>query len=447
MGVDLPGIIASDPPSATCPLMDTAPCVANVAKCATLSRVVVCALAWAVSYDPEDFDSSSSIVAQGNSTMDAKVNSALHMFTHWDSVFFLEIAQHGYRFDQFFAFLPGYPLAIRALASFAPIELSKRNALVLSGFLVSNVSFVIAAVLLFRLGEGVLRDRKLAFRAAILFCITPASVFCSSIYTESIFTAASFSGFLLLEKQNHWTAAVMFAMCTAVRMNGITYIGFIWLRAAQGTLALARQFRRSRLVGVSISIIVLNGSAMLQCILVMSPFLLHLWNGYRQHCASVSNDLRPKWCESEYPNIYAHVQKSFWNIGFLHYFTANQLPNFALAAPILVLSVAAAWGYAKLDRVRFISGGLVSSAVVPKTGFGATSCAPYVCHWFGLMMITLPSMHVQVMTRMLVPCPPLYWYAATLFEHKTWHRSAVLVYFLGYTAAGCLLHSNFLPWT
>jgi phosphatidylinositol glycan class V len=45
-------------------------------------------------------------------------------------------------------------------------------------------SFVAAAVLLERLSLMVLRDRRLARAAAMWFCVGPAGVFMSAIYTE-----------------------------------------------------------------------------------------------------------------------------------------------------------------------------------------------------------------------------------------------------------------------
>lgn len=60
----------------------------------------------------------------------------------------------------------------------------------------SNAAFVAAAVLLYRLGQKVLSDERAACVAALLFCVNPASVFFSAIYTESLFAMASFAGML-----------------------------------------------------------------------------------------------------------------------------------------------------------------------------------------------------------------------------------------------------------
>ena len=56
--------------------------------------------------------------------------------------------------------------------------------LLLSGCLVSAISFVAAAVLLHALSLRVLRSARLARLSALLFCITPAGVFMSAVYSE-----------------------------------------------------------------------------------------------------------------------------------------------------------------------------------------------------------------------------------------------------------------------
>mgnify|MGYP002050440369 CR=1 FL=1 len=46
-----------------------------------------------------------------------------------------------------------------------------------------------------------------------------------------------------------------------------------------------------------------------------------------------TRDAAPAWCRERVPSIYAHVQRTYWNVGFLRYYELKQLPNFALAAP------------------------------------------------------------------------------------------------------------------
>lgn len=123
--------------------------------------------------------------------------------------------------------------------------------LILAGVLISNASFVVAAVLLYRLGVVVLGDTLLAFRGALAFCVSPASVFFSSAYCESLFAALTFGGLLVLldaRRKSHtkavhgrkpqrswagsvraWIAAGLLAAATLTRSNGIAAAGVIVL--------------------------------------------------------------------------------------------------------------------------------------------------------------------------------------------------------------------------
>lgn len=160
----------------------------------------------------------------------------LRAFTRWDAAHFLRVAQHGWRDDWNYAFFPLYPLLLRWLSGASqhlPLiaRLCEQERMVLGGVLLSNASFVLAACCLcanaqprhavapqplatqrrftredtshrsprhrrYALGAEVLRDRRLARGGALLFCCSPASVFFSSLYTESPFALATFGGFL-----------------------------------------------------------------------------------------------------------------------------------------------------------------------------------------------------------------------------------------------------------
>lgn len=107
--------------------------------------------------------------------------------------------------EQAHAFFPLYPwvvryaaAALRAVALLTGVDVGESGTLVFAAVAVSNACFVAAAVLLHRLGLVVTGDSLLAFRGALAFCATPASVFFSTAYTESLFAALSFAGLLVL---------------------------------------------------------------------------------------------------------------------------------------------------------------------------------------------------------------------------------------------------------
>lgn len=71
----------------------------------------------------------------------------------WDSVYFLRITECGYEYEQTYAFLPLLPFFISLLSRtvFAPLVplIGLRAVMVLSGFTVSNLAFIFAAIYLF----------------------------------------------------------------------------------------------------------------------------------------------------------------------------------------------------------------------------------------------------------------------------------------------------------
>lgn len=81
----------------------------------------------------------------------------------------------------------------------------------------------------FSLSSRVLRSRRLANTASILFCLSPSPATLSSPYNEPFFAAASYAGMLLVEKDQGFLAACAFAAATSFRANGILNAGFfVW---------------------------------------------------------------------------------------------------------------------------------------------------------------------------------------------------------------------------
>ncbi|CAM9730433.1 unnamed protein product [Ectocarpus sp. 13 AM-2016] len=180
--------------------------------------------------------------------------------------------------EQAHAFFPLYPwvvrwaaAALRALLLTTGLVLNKASSLVLAAVLVSNSCFVASAVLLYRLGAAATGDSLLARRGALAFCVTPASVFFSTAYTESLYAMLSFAGVLVLFSEGHrrtarrgtsssggqdrqgteelhrdasggssnawwgcrsvntWVAAVLLSLATLARSNGIAGAGVLVL--------------------------------------------------------------------------------------------------------------------------------------------------------------------------------------------------------------------------
>lgn len=147
----------------------------------------------------------------------------------------------------------------------------------------------------------------------------------------------------------------------------------------------------------------------------------------------------------------------------LNYYEFKQIPNFLLASPIIFLS---SWGIiAYLGRFSFFEqppgkGGNARSPILASPYFDA-SMLPFIVYWALLVIVGVLFMHVQVLTRFLSACPPVYWFCASFYdrddeETETKKREGgvrrrmqylIAFYFLAYSLVGALLFCNFYPWT
>lgn len=112
--------------------------------------------------------------------VDQFVEGLLGGLSRWDAEHFLFIAEHGYLYEHNFAFFPGFPLALLAGTEvLRPLRgfLSLRSCLLISAALLNSLFSVLAAVALHDLGCQVLHCPRQALYAALLFCVSPASVF------------------------------------------------------------------------------------------------------------------------------------------------------------------------------------------------------------------------------------------------------------------------------
>ncbi|XP_019368027.1 PREDICTED: GPI mannosyltransferase 2 [Gavialis gangeticus] len=376
--------------------------------------------------------------------------------SHWDAEHFLFVAEHGYVYEHNFAFFPVYPLSIRVVAEVAlwPLQglLCLRSRLLLSAVLLNTLFSVLAAVVLYELGCVVLQCRRTAFLSAILFCLTPANVFMTAAYSESMFALLAFSAMWQLEKGRSWTSGLLFSFAAGVRSNGVINAGFL-LYTQSRRLALQLQAGAGSVMKqawVWRQLLGLAASVVLTCAgLFLSPALFQLY-AYLRFCdPDVSPEhavpqpllqlavdkgyrlagmtgVKPAWCSHRVPMIYSYIQDVYWNVGFLRYFQLKQIPNFLLAAPITVLSTWAACVYLTANLQDCLTLGLVrrrnksrggEGAAKPGVGFCSSGVFVYVVHATTLLVFGLLCMHVQVLTRLLGSSSPvLYWFSAYLLQ-------------------------------
>ena len=100
----------------------------------------------------EDYDSSTELRLDESDSSNW-ITKLFLPFYKWDSVYFMQISTNGYEYEQYHAFFPAYPLLISLFSSFfnffSPF-LSSFTIHLISALIISNLSFVIANLYLFK---------------------------------------------------------------------------------------------------------------------------------------------------------------------------------------------------------------------------------------------------------------------------------------------------------
>ncbi|KAJ9111779.1 hypothetical protein QFC22_006438 [Naganishia vaughanmartiniae] len=155
----------------------------------------------------QSFDTSAAILLQNSSVIDAK--SSLQYFLRWDALYYVKLAMEGYRYEQELAFLPGWPLCMRAggevvrfirnskASSSGAANLDVFDVLV-SGIVLANVLSIAAAVAFYKLTSRVTDNKTFALYSSYLYVLTTSTATASSPYTEPLFAFLTCTGFFFV---------------------------------------------------------------------------------------------------------------------------------------------------------------------------------------------------------------------------------------------------------
>jgi len=167
--------------------------------------------------------------------------SLLGLIKSWDSGRYLIIAFHGYsyvpgdmRHDSIFAWFPGYPAAIRAVAWVTG-----------AGAIGAGLGVTIAAGLatawgLTRLGMTLTGDRRISLLTTALWAAAPGSIALSMVYSEALFCALATWCLVALTERRWLTAAGLTVLAGTVRSTAQALVLAVTVAAL---LALIRAVR------------------------------------------------------------------------------------------------------------------------------------------------------------------------------------------------------------
>lgn len=146
------------------------------------------------------------------------------LFYQWDAVELVGVAQHGYfgpgLGGAWPAYFPGYPLAIRGLATVLFGTSPSLGQLTVAATIVVLVASLVAGILLWRIVADRFGDR-IALAATVLFFAGPYSVFLVASYSEALFIAFGLAAWLCASRGRWISAGVFGALATVTRINGV----------------------------------------------------------------------------------------------------------------------------------------------------------------------------------------------------------------------------------
>lgn len=393
---------------------------------------------------------------------DVIVDKLLGGMKRWDAQYFIHIAQFGYTYENCLAFFPLFPLLVRYFAyglnSVFGTVLNFHSNLLISATILNIIFFIKSADVLHRLSLRILRSECRAYKSVILYCVNPASIFFSAPYSESLFAWMSFyTMFKCTESETLRFANIDimsgipagFSMIT--RSNGSVNLGFIFYATFKNVIErtipeIIYKYRTLKhkiiLPFLLLPLLTTLVSVFLTVTIALLPFLLVQTYNYLKYCVHNEHNLpeflsnteyvlpgsaESPWCNSSIPLSYSYIQSHYWDVGFFKYYKLKQIPNFILAAPVIVLVMYHCLSYVICNIRLCFRLGLRSNIIGysnkmpyrPKQYskcFGANDpiVFVYIVHMLFLCVFCIMFVHIQVTTRLLASASPiLYWICST----------------------------------
>ena len=163
-------------------------------------------------------------------------NVWIDMWSHWDAKWFLSIVTNDYTVPQGFPnvisnlpFFPLFPYLVRLTAALIPAVAQRTNVLLFVGLLISNIAFLTAITLLYKLIKEHLFDQTAAQRTIILVLLFPTSFYMTSFYSEGLYLGLAVCAFYAAAKNRWAVAGLLSGLIAITRFQGILLVfALLW---------------------------------------------------------------------------------------------------------------------------------------------------------------------------------------------------------------------------
>ncbi|KAH6887587.1 GPI mannosyltransferase 2 [Thelonectria olida] len=412
----------------------------------TLWKSFLLLIALAPTLFTTDYDTSTSLFFAILYPPNSSIPALASRLTRWDALYFMRSARTGYVYEQDWAFALGLPKVVTTLGAALDLDLTTSAWEPLVAIVVAHASHLIAVLSLYQLTLVVCKDKRLAYLASTIHILSPAGLFLSAPYAESPFSCLSFVGNLLFAlgfktdrdslRRNACVVAagLVFGLSSTFRSNGI-FSGLLFaVEAVQCGLAFVNKPTFSHMMRLVAPVV---GGILVAAGLVVPQAL-----AYMRYCMPdvPEAELRP-WCTRTIPSIYTFVQEEYWNVGFLRYWTPNQIPLFLLAAPMLTILIKS--GTAVL---------LNPSPSLTLTNLNADTTSRTFIRTLAAMqtilaVLAITNYHVQIISRVSSGYPVWCWWVASCLMDKKrqgWGYG-ITVFIVMYASIQGALFASFLP--
>lgn len=193
----------------------------------------------------------------------------------------------------------------------------------MAGIVISTTCHLLSVLVLHRLltlVTGVRRQQtRIPFVASVLHILTPASLFLSAPYAESLFSLLNLTGMLCYAESKVATtpssvsirevtlklgSGALFAVATTIRSNGLLS-GLILL------YDVARYLPYLLSMGSNVHDICRVVVTCVSGALIALGFVGPQYSAYLDFCSTSDSASRP-WCQRSIPSIYSWVQSHYW---------------------------------------------------------------------------------------------------------------------------------------
>ncbi|CBH16491.1 hypothetical protein, conserved [Trypanosoma brucei gambiense DAL972] len=461
--------------------------------------------------------------------------SLLNFPRSWDGVHFFHVAKHGYSHENVCAFFPLVPFIVRTVSWLNDVLLPEFLTAVPVTFQVAllNVAMGGAAAICLRritiltllsgshgvdytnkkgkvmsMTSGTWLDSlplpppyyrhevtvkehlnarlwKEVGATVLMWMLSPTAVFSVVLYTESVFSFATFLGvyMLIVSPQGKWRTAaaeagavLCFAVAGCARSNATTYIGFVLYPVFLQVFFFDTYRKRyAKRYGVTSPIrrwpsLARGVIVLIEVVIIITPYL-----GLNYLCYSrfvpLWDDMSRAAIGGRFWAFYGWMQKRYWNVGFLQSYRWGNAPNVLISAPIMFFTVR---GFVLFIVQPALARSMETESNISKEYQGPRSdCREDRCgnkkqrlfSIYKLMENLVQSSniicllvilafgatmaHVNVVNRLVMSSPALYWLWGRQFVCDPWGGNTVVMVriFLLWNCIGALFVPNGLPWT